>query len=115
MLFNNDIFESKNIFIHIDQKKITINNCDNFSTSLKIVIKNNNKRIKRIIKSQTKINILIYFCIIVLIKYCNNKLLNRNIIFNFNNIKRLNKKTTFFRTLSMSIFLLFKYKILLTS
>ena len=50
MLLNNDIFESKNIFIHVDQKKLIINSCDNFSISLKIVTKNNDECIKRIIR-----------------------------------------------------------------
>ena len=96
MLFNNDILKSKNIFIHVDQKKFIINNCDNFSTSLKIVVKNGDERIKHTIQSQTEINILIYFCITMSIKYRNNKLLDCNIIFNFNNINRLKKKSDVF-------------------
>ena len=104
MLLNNDILKSKNIFIHIDQKKLTINNCDNFSTPLKIVTKNNDERIKRTIQSQIKINISIHSCIIVLIKYQNNKLLDRNIMFNFNNINRLKKNDVFSHIVDANFF-----------
>ena len=96
MLIDNNILKSKNIFIYMNQKKFIVDSCDNFSTSLKIIIKNNDEYIKRTIRSQIEINILIYFCIIILIKYRNNKLLNCNIMFNFNNINQLRKKRYFF-------------------
>ena len=51
ILLNNNIFESKNMFVYVDQKKIFVDNCDNFVASLKIIIKNNNdERVKRIIR-----------------------------------------------------------------
>ena len=92
ILFDNNIFDSKNVVVHINQQKFIINNCDNFSISLKVVVKNNDdERIKRIIRLKINITILIYFCFIVFIKYRNLRLLNRDILFNFNNIEKLNK------------------------
>ena len=50
ILFNNNIFNLKNVVVHVNQQKFIIDNCDNFSISLKVVVKNNDdKRIKRII------------------------------------------------------------------
>ena len=50
ILFDNNIFDLKNVVVHIEQQKFIINNCDNFSISLKVVVKNNgDERIKRII------------------------------------------------------------------
>ena len=97
ILFDNNIFNLKNVVIHVNQQKFIINNCDNFSISLKIVIKNNNdEHIKRIIRSKINITILIHFYFIVFINYRNLKLLNRNMFFNFNNIEKLNKKNNVF-------------------
>ena len=91
ILFNNNIFDLKDAVVYIDQQKFIIDNCDNFSVSLKIVVKNDdNKRIKRIIRSKINVIILVHFCFIVFIKYCDFKLLNCDIFFNFNNIEKLN-------------------------
>ena len=50
ILFNNNIFDLKNVVVHIKQQKFIINSCDNFSILLKVVVKNNDdERIKRII------------------------------------------------------------------
>ena len=49
VLFNNNIFDLKNIVVYINKQKFIVNNCDNFSTSLKIIIKNN-ERINRIVR-----------------------------------------------------------------
>ena len=91
ILFDNNIFDLKNVVVHINQQKFIIDNCDNFSISLKIVVKNNDdERIKRIIRSKINVTISIYFYFIVFIKYRSFKLPNCNILFNFNNIEKLN-------------------------
>ena len=97
ILLNNNIFNSKNAVVHIKQQKFIINNCDNFSISLKIIVKNNDdKRIKRIIRLKINVTISIHFCFIVFIKYRNSKLSNRDMFFNFNNIEKLNQKDNVF-------------------
>ena len=97
ILFNNNIFDSKNVVVHINQQKFIINNCDNFSTSLKVIVKNNgDERIKQIIRLKINVTILIQFCFIIFIKYRDFKLSNRDILFNFNNIEKLNQKDNVF-------------------
>ena len=97
ILFNNNIFDLKNIVVYIKQQKLTIDNCKNFFISLKIIIKNNNsEHVKRIIRSKINITISIYFCFVVFIKYCESQLSNRNIMFNFSDIKKLNQKNNMF-------------------
>ena len=104
MLLDNDILKSKNIFIHVNQKKLTVDNCGDFSTSLKIIVKNDDERIKRTIRSQVEINISIHFCITVSIKYRSGKLFDRNIIFNFNDINRLKKNNVFSHIVDANFF-----------
>ena len=65
--------------------------------SLKVVVKNNgDERIKRIIRSKVNVTISIYFCFIVFIKYRGLRLSNRNILFNSNDIEKLNQKNDVF-------------------
>ena len=96
VLFDNNIFNSKNIVVHVDKQKFIVDNCDDFSISLKIVIKNN-ERINRIIRFQINVFVSIYTCMSIFIKFRNSKLfVDRNIIFNSNYIKQLNKKSDLF-------------------
>ena len=62
ILFDNNIFDLKNVVVHINQQKFIIDNCDNFLISLKVIVKNNsNERIKRNIRSKVNVIILILF------------------------------------------------------
>ena len=109
ILLNNNIFELKNMFVHVDKKNFFVDNCDNFVASLKIIIKNNNnERVKRIIRFQINIVMSTHLYTIVFIKYREFKLLNRNLIFNFNDVKRLNKKNNVFFYIVDVNFFLFK-------
>ena len=72
-------------------KKIIIENCDNFFVSLIVIIKNE-KRVKRIVQTQINAVISTYFCFAISIKIRDRKLSNRDFMFNFKHIKRLNKK-----------------------
>ena len=97
ILLDNNIFDSKNAVVHISQQKFIIDNCGNFSISLKVVVKNNDgERIKRIIRSKINVTISAYSCFTVSIKYRGFKLPNRDMLFNFNNIKKLNQKNNVF-------------------
>ena len=87
--------ESKNIMFYINKNKIIINSYDNFSTLLKVVFKNKN-RIKRKMRALINVIISIYLYTVVFIKIKKISLLNRDLIFNFNNLERLNKKKRFF-------------------
>ena len=94
---NNDIFDSKDIIIHVDKQKFTIDNCDNFIASLKIIIKNDDdERVKRIIRFQLNHIISTHFYNFIFIKYRKFKLSNRDMMFNFNDLKRLKKKRRIF-------------------
>ena len=106
ILLNNNILESKNMFVHVDKKKFFVDSCDNFVASLKIIVKNDDdERVKRIIRSQINIVVLTHSCTIVFIKYREFKLLNRDLIFNFNDVKRLNKKdNVFFHIVDVNFF-----------
>ena len=96
ILFNNNIFDLKNIVVYINKQKFIVNNCDDFSTSLKVVTKNN-ERINRIVQFQTNIFVSIHICMSIFTKFCGSKLLvDRNIIFNSNYIERLSKKNDSF-------------------
>ena len=96
VLFNNNIFNSKNIAVYINKQKFIVDNCDDFSTSLKVMIKNN-ERINRIIRFQTNIFVSIHTCMSIFIKFRDSKLfVDRNIIFNSNYIERLNKESDSF-------------------
>ena len=111
IFLNNDIFDSKNIVIHVDKQKIIVDNCDYFIASLKIIIKNDdNERVKRIIRFQLNHTISTHCCNFIFIKYRKFKLSNRDIMFNFNDLKRL-KKTMYFLIWWMSIFFSCKWKI----
>ena len=92
---NNDILKSKNIIFFVDKNKFIINNCDDFSISLKIIVKND-ERVKRTIRVQTNVFISTYFCSVISMKFRDFKLLNKNMMFNFDQINRLNKKENVF-------------------
>ena len=97
ILLNNNIFESKNMFVHVDKKKFFVDNCNNFVALLKIIIKNDDDEcVKRIIRFQVNIVVSTHSYTIVFIKYRKFKLSNYNLIFNFNDVKRLNKKNNVF-------------------
>ena len=95
IFLNNDILKSKNIVFHVDKKKIIIENCDNFFTSL-IVITKNEKRVKRIVRTQINAVISTHFCSAISIKIRDRKLSNRDLMFNFEHIERLDKKNEIF-------------------
>ena len=96
VLFNNNIFNLKNIVVYIDKQKLTVDNCDNFSISLKVIIKNN-ERINCIVRFQINVLVSTHICMLIFIKFRDLKLLvDRNIIFNLNYIERLNKKNNLF-------------------
>ena len=93
IFLSNDILDSKNIVIHVDKQKLIVDNCDNFTASLKIIIKNDDdERVKRIIRSQLNHTISTHFCNFIFIKYREFKLSNRDMMFNFHDLKRLKKK-----------------------
>ena len=93
ILLDNDILESKDMFVHVDKEKLFVDSCDNFVASLKIIVRNDDgERVKRIIRSQVSIFVSTHFCTTVFIKYREFKLSNRDLIFNFNDVERLNKK-----------------------
>ena len=97
IFLNNDIFDSKDIVIHVDKQKFIVDNCDNFTTSLKIIIKNDDdERVKRIIRFQFNYTISTHFCSFIFIKYREFKLSNRDMMFNSNDLKRLRKKNDVF-------------------
>ena len=95
IFLNNDILKSKNIVSHVDKRKIIIENCDNFFVSLIVIVKNE-KRVKRIVRAQTNAVILTHFYFAISIKIRDRKLSNRDFMFNFEHIKRLNKKNEIF-------------------
>ena len=82
--------KSKNIIFFVDKNKFIINNYDDFSILLKIIVKNN-ERVKRIVRVQTNVFISIYFCSSISIKLREFKLSNKNIMFNLDQIDQLNK------------------------
>ena len=97
ILLSNDILESKDMSVHVDKEKLFVDSCDNFVASLKIIVRNDDdERVKRIIRSQINIFVSTHSCTIVFIKYREFKLSNRNFIFNFNDVERLNKKNDVF-------------------
>ena len=96
IFLSNDILKSKNIVFHVN-KKIIIENCDNFFVSL-IVITKNEKCVKRIVRTQTNTIISIHFCFAISIKIRHRKLSNRDLMFNFEHIERLDKKMKYLFT-----------------
>ena len=93
IFLNNDILESKNMFVHVDKEKLFVDSCGNFVASLKIIARDDDdERVKRTIRSQVSIFVPTHSCTIVLIKYREFKLPNRDLIFNFNDVERLSKK-----------------------
>ena len=96
VFLNNNIFDLKNINVHINKQKFIVDNYNNFSISLKVVIKDN-KRVNCTIRFQIKIFVLFYICMSMLIKFCNSKLfIDKNIIFNSNYIEQLKKTNNLF-------------------
>ena len=91
LFLNNNILKSKNIILYVSKRKLIINSCGNFVVLLQVIIKNN-ERVKCVVQLQVNVIILTYICILIFIKLCNDKLSNRDIMFNFNYIERLNKK-----------------------
>ena len=91
---NNDILKSKNIVFHVD-KKNHYWTCDKFFASLIVIIKNE-KRVKHIVRTQINTIISTHFCFAISIKIRNRKLSNRDFMFNFEHIQRLNKKNEIF-------------------
>ena len=49
VFLNNNILKLKNIIFFVDKNKFIINNCDDFSILLKIIVKND-ERVKRIVR-----------------------------------------------------------------
>ena len=90
IFLNNNILKSKNIIFFVDKNKFIINNYDDFSILLTIIVKNN-ERVKRIVRVQTNVFISIHFCFVISIKFCDFKLSNKNIMFDLDQINRLNK------------------------
>ena len=90
-LLNNDILNFENMIFHL-KKKFVIDSCDNFTKSL-IVTFRFKKRVKRIIRAQIVITISFHSVFVISIKFRNSKLsIDRDYMFNFNCIERLNKK-----------------------
>ena len=103
IFLNNDILKLKNIVFYINKNKIIIDNCDNFSISLKIVFKNGN-RIKRKVCVLINVIISIYLYIVVFIKIKKVSLSNCDLMFNFNNLEQLNKKNVFLYIVDVNFF-----------
>ena len=90
MFINNNIFDSKKMIIDLNKQQMTIDNCKNIITSLKII--NRDIFVKRIVKINNVIKILIHSIIIISFKFCNKIDLsnNKNFIFVFKRVNRLN-------------------------
>ena len=95
ILLDNDILKPKNIVSHVKKEKLTINNCEDFSASLNVVTKND-VRVKRTIRTQTNVTIFAHSCSAISIKLRESKLSDRDMLFNSNHIKRLDKKGEIF-------------------
>ena len=90
MLMNNDIFDSKKMIIDLNKQQMTIDNCKNIITSLKII--NRDTSIKRIIKINDVIKISIHSIIMISFKFRDKIDLSndKNFIFVFKRVDRLN-------------------------
>ena len=96
ILLNNDILRPKNIVIHIGKQKLTIGSCGDFSVSLKVVARDD-ERVNRTIRSQADVLVPIHTCMPIFIKLRDSKLPNdRDMMFNSSHIERLRKKNKSF-------------------
>ena len=90
MFINNNIFDSKKMFVDLKNQKIIIENCKHITTSLKII--NKNSSIKQIIKINNVTKILINFITIIFFKLRDKfNLLNKHdFMFVSQRVERLN-------------------------
>ena len=95
LLINNDIFESKNMMFHINKSKLTIKSCDNFITSLHVTFKKS-ERVKRAVRSLTIVIISFHTCAAVSMKFKSKLSRNRDFMFNFHDVDRLDAKSEIF-------------------
>ena len=89
MFISNNIFDSKKMIIDLNKKQITVDNCKNIITSLKIV--NRDTSIKRIIKASDVIKISVHSVIIISFKLRDKFDLSndKNFMFVFKRVDRL--------------------------
>ena len=66
-----------------------------FFVSFNVIVKND-VRVKRIVRVQINVIIFVHLCFVISIKFREFKLLNCNMLFNLNYIKRFNKKNEIF-------------------
>ena len=96
LLLNNDILNFENMISHLKQEKLVIDNCDNFIASFTVTLRVD-ERVKRIIRAQAVTTMSFHSIFVISIKFRDSKLsTNRNYMFNFNHLKRLNKKIDVF-------------------
>ena len=95
LFINNDIFESKNMMFHVNKSKLIIKSCDNFTTSLHVTLKEN-ERVKQAVRSLAVITILFHTCAAVSMKFKNKLSRNRDFMFNFHDVDRLDAKNEIF-------------------
>ena len=95
ILLDNDILGPKDIVLHVEKGKLTIDSCGDFSAPLSVVAKDD-VRVKRTIRAQANVIISAHSCFAIPIKLRESKLSDRDMLFNSDHIERLDKEDEVF-------------------